>query len=207
MGLAFLSLLARRNMAFFAMGAAPLLGQCLVSLEPSLSRRLRSAAGLVLRAVKRCVPPALIAAGWFVASNGFYRWSHGTHEFGFSVLEVNFPIRAIAFVREMGLPPRLYSDLTSGGYLAWDGPSDGKIYMDGRLEVYGARFFESYTKALMDPPRWQAEADRLGIGTALIFHRPGRRPTLISWTQRIAARLAPCHFRSNSSRSTARLKR
>jgi tetratricopeptide (TPR) repeat protein len=45
------------------------------------------------------------------------------------------------------------------------------VFVDGRLEVYDTAFVTDYTMALTDPPRWQADADRYQVQTAIVFHR------------------------------------
>ena len=180
-GLAVLSLSARRNIAVFALGAAPFVGQCLAALKSLLPQpvgKLRQVGSMVLSAV---MPVGMIAAAWFVASNGFYRWNWEPHEFGTGVLDIGFPVKAAAFAAKMQLPPPLFNDLTSGGYLAWAQPIEGGVYIDGRLEVYDTEFFAAYLAALAHPNQWQVEADRAGIQTVVLFHRWGNHRPLIGW--------------------------
>jgi hypothetical protein len=181
LALAFLSVLARRNMALFAMAAAPFVGECLLVVYSALPLAIRRTGVRAATALVLILPLAAAAAAWFVISNGFYRWDLDTHEFGVDVQESSFPIRAAAFARELQLPPRLYNDLTSGGYLSWDAPVDGGVYIDGRLEVYDADFFSAYMAAASDPQRWQADADRAGIGTVLFDHRWDQRSVLLRY--------------------------
>jgi hypothetical protein len=179
--LAYLSLLARRNMALFAFGTAPFVAQCVFMVQrrlPPILPRVRSTGALALAAV---LPALLLAAAWFVASNGFYRWDQDIQECGTGILDVSFPIRAAAFAKQMRLPPRLYNDMNSGGYLSWAHPVEGGVYIDGRLEVYDAAFFSAYAAALLDPPLWQRDADRMGIGTVVLFHAWPNRHRLIRW--------------------------
>lgn len=181
-GLAYLSLLARRNMNLFALGVAPFVGQCLLILKFRLPDALRRAWDTTAAGVAVVTPAAVIAMAWFVITNGFYRWNQEIHEFGTGVLEANFPIRASAFIKEMQLPGRLYNDLPTGGYLTWDTPVPEGVYIDGRLpEVYGAAFFSAYSAGLSDPDVWQTDADRFGIRTVLLFHRWENRHQLIAW--------------------------
>src|SRR5262249_33469918 len=69
-GVAYLSLLARRNMALYAMGGAPCIAACLAVL----AARLPDAVAAVLPALESALGAALavvlVAGGWFVASNG-----------------------------------------------------------------------------------------------------------------------------------------
>jgi hypothetical protein len=124
-GLAYLSLLARRNMALFAFGAAPIVGACLALIGSRVKRRIRD---LYLKVSGAAAPILLVTCIGLiaaVATNAYY-WRDGTtREFGLGILDVNFPIRAAAFSREAGLPPRLYNDLTAGGYLTWEPPLRG----------------------------------------------------------------------------------
>jgi hypothetical protein len=143
-GLAYLSLLARRNMALFAMGAAPFIARCLRVLADRWPVRMRRGASVISAVATGGVLLVVSGAAWFVASNGLYLWNFEVHEFGAGVLESNFPIRAAAFVREAGLPGRLFCDLGSGGYLTWDSTIEDKVYVDGRGEVYNEFYLEYF---------------------------------------------------------------
>jgi hypothetical protein len=177
--LAYLSLQARRNMAIFAFGAAPLVARSLAGLAARAPDRIRVLALRLVPAAALLVLPAAVAAGWFVASNGYYRWNGEQHEFGGGILSNYFPIRAAEFVREHELPTPMFNDFTSGGYLAWSRPVPGGVYIDGRAE-YGVEFYTSYIDNLREPKRWQEEVDRRGIQSVLFFHRwPNHRPLLL----------------------------
>jgi hypothetical protein len=199
-GLAYLSTLARRNMALFALGAAPFVGQCLALLgrrwsaavlRPATRDRLRTAivAGLL---------PAFVLAGWFVASNNFYRWDGQLHEFGPGLLEVTNPVKASAFVKEQKLPPPLYNDFGGGGYLAWDRPLDTGVYIDGRLEVYDNQFFSDYLARLRQPALWQDDADHMGFQTVILFHWWGSHRPVLGWLLR-DRRWALVYFDENTT--------
>lgn len=178
-GLALLSLLARRNMGIFAFGAAPFVAQCIAVVRLQLPDAARRTADHATAALALAMPAAVAVAGWFVVTNGFYRWNSELHEFGTGVLAVMFPIRATGFARAMKLPPPLFNDFTSGGYLAWERPLDTGVYIDGRTEVYDVDFFSRYSADLANPPRWQADVDARGIQTVVFFHWwPNHRPLL-----------------------------
>lgn len=177
--LAWLSLLARRNVGVFAIGAAPFLAQCAKVLASQLPSTWRSADGVVIRAITAAVPAALVALMVFVASNAWYARMGETHEFGLGVFNANFPLRAVEFFRDEGLPGPTYNDMTAGGYLTWDDPSGSGVYIDGRLEVYDTDFFSAYMNNLGDGRLWLQEVDRRGINSAILFHRWGNRQSLI----------------------------
>jgi tetratricopeptide (TPR) repeat protein len=199
-GLAYLSTLARRNMALFALGAAPFAAQCLGLLHRRWSgavpnratrQRLASATGAI-------VFLTLLVSGWLVASNSFYLWDGQVHEFGDGVLEVSNPVKASAFAKEQKLPAPLYNDLSGGGYLAWDRPLDTGVYIDGRLEVYDDQFFSDYIRRLKEPARWQEDADRLGVQTVILWHWYTAYRYLMGWLLR-DARWALVYFDENAT--------
>jgi hypothetical protein len=180
-GLAYVSVMARRNIGLFALGASPFVAAAAAALAARSPAALRRWTGLAARLL---APVVLVICGvgvLAVASNGYYLWNGETCEFGLGVLEVNFPIRAAAFCRAMSLPPKLYNDLTAGGYLSWDAAVDGGVFVDGRLEVYGADFLASYNWGLANAEAWEREADRFGVNTVVLFHRWSNRHALIAW--------------------------
>ena len=169
-GVGYLSTLARRNMALLAMAGGPCIASCLAVL----AERIRIAPAAVTAAARRALAvvlvPALVAACWFVVSNGFYRTNNEFHEFGLGMIEMYFPVRAAAFLKEQRLPGPLFNDFTTGGYLTWAQPIPGGVYIDGRGEVYGVDFLGPYIREVQRPDEWQSEMDRRGVQTAFLFH-------------------------------------
>ncbi len=185
-GLAYLSTLARRNMALFALGATPFVGQCLASLGQrwslagwrSKTRDLLAAARLVVALL------AVVSMGWLVASNNFYRWDGQLYEFGTGVLDVVPAAKASAFVKDQKLPPPLYNDWTSGGYLTWARPVEGGVYIYGRGEAHDIQFFSDYMARLKQPTLWQDEAEHLGFQTVIFCHWWANHRPLLMWLLR-----------------------
>ena len=173
--LAWLSLLARRNIGIFAIGAVPFVGACLrIVLARARTtwtpeRKAVRAGGIAVLAV------AVVLSG-FGVTNRWYAMPGETHEFGLGVFESNVPTRAAQFFREQKLPGPHYNDMMSGGYLTWDDPSGKGVYIDGRLEVYDTPFFAAYVNNFSDIEGWKREADARGIQSVMLFHRwDGRR--------------------------------
>ena len=164
-GLAWLSISARRNVALFAIGSAPFVAQWLSAV---LTSRLR-VRGPSLAAIGASIGALFVMAT--VVTGAFYRFDNSPQEFGAGVIEGTFPIRAAAFARAAALPGKLYNDMGAGGYLAWDDPIGDGVFIDGRLEVYDTAFVTEVAAVRDTPSRWQPDADRRGIQTAIIFHR------------------------------------
>jgi hypothetical protein len=169
-GVGYLSTLARRNMALFAMVGGPTIASCLTVMIARIMVAAPAVTGLVRRALAVVLGPALLAACWFVASNDFYRRNDELHEFGLGMIPMYFPIRAAAFIKEQRLPGPLFNDFTTGGYLSWAQPIAGGVYIDGRTEVYDVSFLGPYLHQIQRPKEWQDEVDRRGVQTVCLFH-------------------------------------
>ncbi len=175
--LAYLSLLARRNVGIFAIGAVPVVGACAGVLLSKLPRSAFSP--LVMRGAAAAVLSVAIAICASVVTNDWYARTGETHEFGLGTFESNFQERAVEFFREQKLPGPTFNDMTAGGYLSWDDPSGKGVYVDGRLEVYDTPFFGAYLQSLSNLPQWKKDADARGIESVMVFHRWGNRHPFI----------------------------
>jgi hypothetical protein len=176
--LVWLSLLARRNIGIFAIGAVPVMGAAL-GIVLARAPRAFAAAGTATRAAAAVVLACAFAVASLAASNRWYAMTGESHEFGLGVFASNFQTRATQFFREQKLPGPTYNDMTAGGYLTWDDPSGKGVYVDGRLEVYDTPFFAAYTKNLTEYGAWKRDADARGIQSVILFHRwENRRPLI-----------------------------
>lgn len=181
--LLYVSTLARRNLALFALGAMPTVAMALAILYDAVPPRRRAAVQRLETAFAAVLVIAgIVFSGW-VATNGYYRWNGSTHAFGLGVYETNFPIRAARFAEEARLQPRLYNDLSAGGYLTWARPIADGVFIDGRLEVYDTEFFAEYRRTLDDPGYWFDAARKYEVRSVIVFHRWANRHRLI---QRLA---------------------
>ena len=67
-------------------------------------------------------------------------------EFG-GITQRNYPNKAADFLVENKVKGNFFNDFNSGAYLIGRCFPDIKVFMDGRTEVYGPRFFQYYDKA------------------------------------------------------------
>ena len=179
LALGWLSLLARRNVGVFAVGAVPFVASALSIVLVSAARMWGGSTRMVERIATVALVATMAVIGVFVVSNRWYATTGETHEFGFGILESNFQPRATAFFRELGLPSPMYNDMTAGGYLTWDDPTGKGVYVDGRLEVYDTPFFGTYLSNSGNMEAWQKDADARGVQSAMVFHRWGNRHSFI----------------------------
>ena len=170
LGVGYLSLLARRNMALFAMAGGPAVASCLAVLGSKFRIRSSETRVLLRRGFAVLLLGVFLVGGWLVVSNDFYRRSDELHEFGLGMIDFYFPMRAVEFIRKHDLPRPLFNDFTSGAYFTWSPPVPGGVYVDPRTEVYDAEFLGPYMRQVQRPAEWQAEMDRRGIQTVSLFH-------------------------------------
>lgn len=177
--LGYLSLLARRNVGVFAIGAVPFVGACAGILIARFPKSWTARHGPAVRAMTLVTLAGVAVVCTMVVSNRWYASTGETHEFGLGVFGSNFQPRATAFFREQKLPGPMYNDMTAGGYLTFDDPTGKGVYVDGRLEVYDTPFFGAYLDNLGNYAAWRKDADARGIQSAMLFHRWGNRQTLL----------------------------
>jgi hypothetical protein len=173
--LAWLSLLARRNIGIFAIGAVPFFGAAAGILLARLPRTWTAPGAIAPRILGAGALAASVAIATVVASNQWYATTGETHETGLGVFESNFQPRATRFFREQNLPGPAFNDMTAGGYMTWDDPTGKGVYVDGRLEVYDTPFFAAYMGSLSNFDAWRKDADARGIQSVMVFHRWGNR--------------------------------
>jgi hypothetical protein len=126
----------------------------LAPLRPLASGPGRSAAALLVMALSA----ASVAA---VAGNSYYRTTGSASRFGLGVQDEMFPSeKVVALLQGPGAPGRCLNLSGDGGFLAWRLPGR-KVFIDPRLELYGAAFFEGFAGALCgSDERWKALMSR-----------------------------------------------
>ncbi len=163
----FLALGARRNIAFICILSCPVLAfnfAAGLAAKPSgadLGRRLKifcAALGIGL---------ALFLDGT-IASGKFHQWDRTRREFGAGFDFSKYPVAAANFLKAVGWKGNLFSQLQMGGFVIAKGYPDWKVYVDGRLQVYGSELVKTYLKSLKDYPTFRAESDKFGIDAVLL---------------------------------------
>jgi Flp pilus assembly protein TadD len=107
-----------------------------------------------------------------------YRSQGSLKRFGFGVSDHRFPVRALAFIREQGLPTPVFHALGDGGYVMFEG-GPGSVYTDGRLEVYGSDKLAQAFRVSWTGEGLDAESDRTGANTVIVRNDIGYRPLLL----------------------------
>lgn len=162
----YLSLLAVRNVALFGFVAGfftiQQVGQWADAQEgPDFLRRLGPGLARLLAAGFVLVMMPLIV------TNAYYR--SNDKAFGFGVAEDRFPIQAMQFIRQEGLPGPILHNLGDGGYLIFEGGAES-VFVDGRLEVYGGEYVERAIRLFQTGEGLNEVVNANNIQTILVKH-------------------------------------
>ncbi len=109
-----------------------------------------------------------------VSVNGYYDFDRYERksEFG-GVTQRSYPQKAVDFLLANGVTGRIFNDFNSGAYLVGRTFPRLKVFIDGRTEVYGPKFFKYYERIWeKDDPKalkaFQEALDRYGIDVILV---------------------------------------
>ena len=159
--LLFLALASQRNVPLFVIGAAPLVGRSaqalvvlLASILPQDSGLPGERAALQWRPARPAAPTValglinlalllLVAVGMLA-----YRALPNLRsaDEAASIAAVS-PVQAADALQALGRPVRIFNYYDFGGYLVWRlYPDGGRVFIDGRVEVYGPEVFNRYLR-------------------------------------------------------------
>jgi hypothetical protein len=168
--LLYLALASQRNVPLFVLGAAPLTGRCALALFataasvlPAVPRRpaaqaalrwapLRPAAPTVAVGVVNLALLLVVAAGmiWYRAVPNLRPAAEA------AAIASTFPVQAANSLEAIGKPARIFNYYDYGGYLLWRlYPSGSRVFIDGRVEVYGSQVFTEYLRVSYLADGWQ----------------------------------------------------
>ena len=137
---ALLAALANRNLALFAIVAAPL---CVHSANEWLDRHPRPVSAGVFRVANLVVVLILAAASFDVASGRFYARMHMVAAQGLGTIDIFVPGGAVDWIERERPPGPIAHQMSCGGYLNWRLFPDYRVMVDGRLELFGPRLLSS----------------------------------------------------------------
>ncbi|MCZ7582483.1 MAG: hypothetical protein M5R36_03640 [Deltaproteobacteria bacterium] len=89
--------------------------------------------------------------------------------FQFDVDLYSLPVRATEFINRHGLRGEMFNDYNFGGYLLWKSEPRRKVFVDGRLEVYGpGGQLDHYLRVSNGAPGWRQILDRYGVDWCVV---------------------------------------
>ena len=168
--LLYLGLASQRNVPLFILGAAPLAGRCAhallqvaAAMAPASSRSMTQAAfrwspgrpaapGLALGAVNLAL--LLVVGAGMIGYRALPNLQPASET---SAIRAVLPVDSTAVLRQLGRPLRIFNYYDYGGYLVWRlYPTGGRVFIDGRVEVYGSRIFSDYLQVSYLAEGWPA---------------------------------------------------
>ena len=171
---AYLALGANRNLALFAIVAAPILVRNANSVldRRAVPRPASTAVGVAAVAVF-----ALLALD--VASDRFFQRIGSFREAGLGTLDVLYPVGAAEWIAEVRPPGPICHHMADGGYLIWRLFPEYKVMVDGRLELFGAERFIGLQVA--EPSRFKELDAEYQFGVVLVHFGLVRSDALLWW--------------------------
>jgi len=139
-------------------GAALALSGLLRRVRPTFGGKVAVRAG---RIVSVAVLVCALALALRVTSGAYYVATRRHDRFGWGFNELTQPLAAAAYADRVGLPGGMLNHLNFGGYLMW--ARDEPVFIDGRLEVMGERFYREYREVLSSDEALAAAVGRHGI--------------------------------------------
>jgi len=81
---------------------------------------------------------------------------------------VEMPVAGARFIQENRLPDPVFNHQPWGGYLIHEWYPERRVFIDGRIDMYGNAIVDDYMQAANAKPRWAEILDRHGIQTVLL---------------------------------------
>jgi len=162
---AYLGFLAARNIAIFALVAAPILNRHLNAVLSEWLPRQRSEQELPARLTRplNLVLLALIAFAAFVKGG-----LPLSNQFNEQTIAENMPARAVNYIRANRPEGPLWNSYNWGGYVLWSLYPEYLSFVDGRTDLFDDAILEEYLDVWRGRAGWQRTLDNWGIRTVLI---------------------------------------
>lgn len=164
-----LALISSRQVPLFVAAGAPLLGRCAGALERTLGRarpssQLAAQSPSVVRAGAHAL--VLVAAATLMIGTRLLPNAAPDRQQG--QLVATQPVAAAAFLQNQA-PLDIFNFYGFGGYLVWTlQPHGDRVFIDGRVEVYGDGIFTEYLAVNGLAPGWLEILDRYQVRTVLM---------------------------------------
>ncbi len=166
LSLGFAGLRSARHVPLFALVAAPILSRHAIEAiarSERWSRWIHPVGGHASRA-GTALNGALLALALLAAS-----FKIGTSLSNNQALQAEaFPVAAVDFIEANPPDGEMYNLYRWGGYLIWKLWPQHQVFIDGRADLYGDAFIETYLETYRLRPGWQEPLDRFGVDWIII---------------------------------------
>ena len=176
--LGYMSLMAVRNVALFALAATPVIARhgesTLMQLLEALKRRTSWGPWIDrLLAHQFAKTRLLIAVNWLLlALVVLLALGIATKpllsEATAKELKARLPVDAVSFIEQRALPPELFNSYNWGGYLIWRLYPRYHVFIDGRTDLYADPLIRRYLEVALARGDWREALDRYHVNTILV---------------------------------------
>jgi hypothetical protein len=165
-GFAYLAFVSQRNIAPFAIVAAPVLAEWGDSAVTALRARLPAGP---TRQPEAAIPrPARLAMNFvLLAALGLAGIGRALAASSESMVLQSFPAAAARWIASHRPEPRLYNSYNWGGYLIWALP-EYPVFIDGRADLYGSELILEWREIASGSAAGLERLDQRGVNTVII---------------------------------------
>lgn len=173
----YMSFIAVRNVALFALVAAPVLARHSESTLQQLldSFRLRTPWGhWIDRLLGKQFPvgPVMIAVNWSLLLLLLLAALATAAQpllpaYSEKKMAETLPVDAVDFIEENQMPRELFNSYNWGGYVIWRLHPEYPVFIDGRTDLYDDPFIRRYLRASLARGDWRETLDEYGVNTIL----------------------------------------
>jgi len=177
-GLAYMSLLAGRNMALFALLDGPILARYAAPALARLFRAVQVRWGHRFTGLGRAWVEVSVSIRWALLN-----WALLGLVVAAALVKVALPIwpterdkalvdalpvEAVQFIRQEEPAGPMFNSYNWGGYLIWTLYPDYLVFVDGRTDLYADPFLRDYVDVLLVRDNWRQVLARYGVRLILI---------------------------------------
>ncbi len=163
---ALLALISYRNVPEYALVAAPQLADRLrdrFAIARELSPvPMRPRAALLNMALLAVI---VLGAGTFVATQP---WLLARFQLHGEPLAQEMPVGGATYIEQHSLPGPVFNEQAWGGYLIYRWYPQRRVFIDGRVDIYGPEVVRDYLELVNVGPSWRQILEKYGIETVLI---------------------------------------
>lgn len=156
LAMTFMSLQSARVIPFYALASAPFLGLRLAGESP------------VVRRSRRGTPWNWLVLALCLAALASTLLLSDRTQLGPEPRAKDYPVAGVQYLREAGLNGNLFNTYHWGGFLVWEFYPERRVFIDGRADMYGDQFVESYKKVYNVRSGWQEVLEQHQVEVALV---------------------------------------
>jgi hypothetical protein len=160
-----LALLASRNIALFALVAAPVITRHLDALLDEMHLDTGSAAQLPKRTTKWLNLAVFLL---LIVASGLKISSALSSQVNQDALEEKIPVRAVEYLRSVQPKRNLFNTYNWGGYVIWELHPGFLSFVDGRTDLFDDEILEEYLISWQGLPGWERVFETWDIEIVLL---------------------------------------